>query len=153
MEKTIVIIKPGTVQRMLIGEVIKRFEFKGLQLCGMKMIQLNEAILKVHYAHLVDKPFFGRIKEAMMATPVIVCCWKGLDAIRVVRAMAGVTNGRNAEPGTIRGDFSMSTQENIIHASDSHETAQLEIDRFFSANEIYDYAPKQISFLYAIDEL
>lgn len=153
MEKTLVIIKPGAIQRGFIGEVIKRFENKGLQLCGIKMIQLDEEILKVHYAHLADRPFFKRIKDAMMASPVIVTCWQGLDAIRVVRAMAGVTNGRDAAPGTIRGDYSVSTQENIIHASDSPETARTELARFFNENEIFDYSQRLFDFLYANDEL
>jgi nucleoside-diphosphate kinase len=153
MEKTLVIIKPGSIQRGFIGEVIQRFERKGLQLCGMKMVQLTEEILTEHYSHLAQRPFFKRIKEAMMVTPVIVCCWKGLDAIRVVRAMAGVTNGRDAAPGTIRGDYSVSTQENIIHASDSPETARIELARFFNENEIYDFKQNQFDFLYANDEL
>lgn len=153
MEKTLVIIKPGAIQRGFIGEVIQRFERKGLQLCGMKMVQLTEEILTEHYSHLAQRPFFKRIKEAMMVTPVIVCCWKGLDAIRVVRAMAGITNGRDAAPGTIRGDYSVSTQENIIHASDSPETARTELARFFNENEIYDFKQNQFDFLYANDEL
>ncbi len=153
MEKTLVIIKPGAIQRGFIGEVIKRFENKGLQLCGIKMIQLDEEILKVHYAHLANRPFFTRIKDSMMASPVIVTCWQGLDAIRVVRAMAGVTNGRDAAPGTIRGDYSVSTQENIIHASDSPETARTELARFFNENEIFDYSQRFFDFLYANDEL
>lgn len=153
MEKTLVIIKPCTIQRGLIGEVVKRFENKGLQLCGMKMVQLTEDVLKIHYAHLADKPFFGRIKDSMMASPVIITCWQGIDAIRVVRSITGVTNGRDAAPGTIRGDFSVSTQENIIHASDSPETARIEIERFFHVNEIFDYSQNQLGFLYANDEL
>ncbi len=153
MEKTLVIIKPCTIQRGLIGEVIKRFENKGLQLCGMKMVQLTEDVLKIHYAHLADKPFFGRIKDSMMASPVIITCWQGIEAIRVVRSITGVTNGRDAAPGTIRGDFSVSTQENIIHASDSPETARIEIERFFHVNELFDYSQNQLGFLYANDEL
>nr|HPH73323.1 nucleoside-diphosphate kinase [Paludibacteraceae bacterium] len=90
MEQTLVIIKPGAVQRGLIGTVISRFEQKGLRLAGMKMIQLTDAILSEHYSHLADKPFFGRIKKSMMATPVVVCCWEGLDCVQVVRSMTGV---------------------------------------------------------------
>jgi len=152
MEKTLVIIKPGTVQRGLIGEVINRFERKGLQLCGMKMVQLTDAILAEHYSHLAHKPFFGRIKDAMMITPVIVCCLKGIDAIRIVRAMAGTTNGRDAAPGTIRGDYSVSVQENIIHASDSPETAQIELKRFFNDEEIFEFNQHSLPFIYANDE-
>jgi len=153
MEKTLVIIKPGAIQRGFIGEVIKRFENKGLQLCGIKMIQLDDEVLKMHYAHLADQPFFKRIKDSMMASPVIVTCWQGLEAIRVVRAMAGVTNGKDASPGTIRGDFSVSKQENIIHASDSPDTARTELARFFNENEIFDYSQRLFDFLYANDEL
>ena len=119
MEKTLVIIKPSAISRGLIGEVISRFEKKGLHLIGMKMVELSDEILAEHYAHLAHKPFFQRIKNAMQTTPVIVSCWSGLDAVQVVRNMAGVTNGRNAAPGTIRGDYSMSVQENIVHTSDS----------------------------------
>ena len=153
MEKTLVILKPCCIQRGLIGEVILRFERKGLQLCGLKMIQLNEEILKEHYAHLAQKPFFKRIKDSMMATPVIVCCWKGLDAVQVVRSMAGATNGRQALPGTIRGDYSMSVQENIVHASDSVETAAIELARFFKDDEIFEFNQLDFDFLYANDEL
>lgn len=153
MEKTLVIIKPCTIQRRLTGEIIGRFERKGLQLCGMKMMQLSEEILLEHYAHLAQKPFFKRIKDSMMVTPVIVCCLKGIDAIRIVRTMAGVTNGRDAAPGTIRGDYSVSVQENIIHASDSYETAAIELKRFFKEEEIFDYSMNLLNFLYANDEI
>jgi nucleoside-diphosphate kinase len=153
MEKTLVILKPCCIQRGLIGEIINRFERKGLQLCGMKMTQLTDEVLKEHYAHLAHKPFFKRIKEAMMVTPVIVCCWKGLDAIQVVRTMAGTTNGRLAPPGTIRGDYSMSVQENIVHTSDSVENAAEELARFFKEGEIFEFKQQQFDFLYANDEL
>jgi len=153
MEKTLVILKPCCLQRGLIGEVIHRFERKGLQLCGMKMMQLTDDILREHYAHLVEKPFFKRIKDSMMASPVIVCCWKGIDAVQVVRSMAGPTNGRLAPPGTIRGDYSMSVQENIVHASDSVETAAIEMARFFKNDEVIEFNQHQLDFLYANDEL
>ncbi|MDO9634947.1 MAG: nucleoside-diphosphate kinase [Paludibacter sp.] len=153
MEKTLVIIKPCTIQRGLIGEIIQRFEKKGLQLCGMKMMQLGEEILLEHYAHLAQRPFFKRIKDSMMISPVIVCCWKGVDAIRIVRTMAGVTNSRDAVPGTIRGDYSMSVQENIIHTSDSPETAAIELKRFFKDDEIFEYQHHPLNFLYANDEI
>ena len=153
MEQTLVIIKPCAIQRELIGEIITRFERKGLQLCGIKMIQLNDAILAEHYAHLVERPFFKRIKDSMMITPVIVCCWKGLDAVHIVHAMAGKTNGREALQGTIRGDFSVSVQENIIHTSDTVENAEAELNRFFKQDEIFDFKLNNLGFLYANDEL
>lgn len=153
MEKTLVIFKPGTLQRGLVGEIITRFEKKGLQLCGMKMVQLNEEILNEHYAHLAGKPFFKRIIDSMMLTPVIVSCWKGLDAVRIVHHMAGTTNGRSAEQGTIRGDYSMSVQENIVHTSDTVKTANDELARFFKEDEIYDYLNNNLKCLYANDEI
>lgn len=152
MEKTLVILKPCTIQRGLIGDVISRFEKKGLRLAGMKMVWLTDEILSVHYAHLKERSFFQRVKDAMAVCPVIVCCWEGIDAVQVVRTLAGVTNGRNAMPGTIRGDYSMSVQENIVHASDSLETAAVELKRFFSDEEIFDYTQLQLLSLYANDE-
>ena len=153
MEKTLVIIKPGSIQRGLIGEVIHRFERKGLQLCGIKMMQLTDEILAEHYAHLVQRPYFKRIKDSMMITPVIVCCWEGLDAVHIVHEMAGKTNGREAAFGTIRGDFSMSVQENIVHTSDSVENAKDELARFFNENEIFEFNHTMLNFLYANDEI
>lgn len=152
MEKTLVILKPCTIQRGLIGEIISRFERKGLQLAGMKMIWLTDNILSEHYAHLKEKPFFQRIKDAMSVCPVIVCCWEGVDAIQVVRQLTGATNGTNAQPGTIRGDFSMSVQENIVHASDSPETAAIELKRFFNDDELFDYKTNNLLAIYANDE-
>lgn len=152
MEKTLVILKPCTIQRGLIGEIISRFEKKGLRLAGMKMTWLTDEILSEHYAHLKEKSFFQRVKDAMAVCPVIVCCWEGIDAVHVVRQLAGATNGRNAQPGTIRGDYSMSVQENIVHASDSLETAEVELKRFFDDSEIYDYKLNNLLSLYANDE-
>ena len=153
MEKTFVILKPGTIQRGLIGEIITRFEKKGLQLAGMKMEQLTPEILTEHYGHLSSKPFFPTILASMMASPVVLCCWKGVDAVRVVRALCGVTNSRDAAPGTIRGDFGMSVQENVVHASDSPETAETEIKRFFKPEELFDYESATVRFTYSSDEL
>lgn len=153
MEKTLVILKPGCISRGLIGEIISRFEKKGLRLAGMKMIWLNNEILDEHYAHLADRPFFTRIKNGMMTSPVIVCCLEGVDAIRVVHNLAGKTNGRDALPGTIRGDYSISVQENIVHTSDSPETASAELKRFFNESELYDYQLPYLHSLYCDDEL
>ncbi|MDE7180508.1 MAG: nucleoside-diphosphate kinase [Muribaculaceae bacterium] len=153
MEKTLVLLKPSCVDRGLIGEVVNRLEKKGLIICGMKMIQLDEKILREHYAHLVDRPFFPVLAAGMMATPVVAMCLKGLDAVEVVRKLTGSTNGRKADPGTIRGDLSMSGSQNIIHASDSPENAEIEIKRFFRPEEIFDYMPAYLKFLYSEDEL
>ena len=153
MEKTLVIIKPGAIQRGLIGEVIHRFEQKGLQLCGIKMMQLTDEILADHYAHLVQRPYFKRIKDSMMITPVIVCCWKGLEVVHIVHEMAGKTNGREAALGTIRGDLSVSVQENIVHTSDSVENAREELARFFTESEIFEFDQEISNYLYANDEI
>lgn len=153
MEKTLVILKPSCVQRSLIGEVISRFEKKGLRLAGMKMMQLNNTILNEHYAHLKDKPFFERVKKSMQSSPVIVQCWEGIDAAKVVRNIIGITNGRSAAAGTIRGDFSVSAQENIVHASDSAESAKTELNRFFKEDEIFNYELSTLAYLYANDEI
>ena len=152
MEKTLVLLKPSAVQRGLVGEVINRFEKRGLKLAGMKMMQLTDEILDEHYAHLREKPFFRMLKDSMMATPVIACCFEGIEAVNVVRAMAGATNGRNALPGTIRGDYCMSNQQNIVHTSDSLENAAIELGRFFRPEEIFEYKASNMNFLYALDE-
>lgn len=153
METTLVLIKPSGVQRGLSGKIISRFEEKGLIIAGMKMMQLDDAILREHYAHLTDRPFFPSLERSMMSSPVIALALRGVDAVAVVRAMTGVTNSRNAAPGTIRGDFGMSSQENIIHASDSDENAAIEIKRFFKDEEIFDYTPLTLPATYCPDEL
>ena len=104
MEKTLIILKPGTLQRGLVGQVIDRFQRKGLKIAGIKMMQLDDNILREHYAHLVDRPFFPTLLASMKATPVIVMCLEGKDAVEVVRAMTGATNCRKAAPGTIRNE-------------------------------------------------
>lgn len=152
MEQTLVILKPAAVHRHIMGEVISRFEKKGLYITGMKMMQLGETILREHYAHLVDRPFFPWILESMMAAPVVVMCVEGKDAVEVVRLMVGATNGRKALPGTIRGDFSMSGQENVVHASSSAEDAEVEIKRFFTPDEVFDWTPQNIRSIYSPDE-
>lgn len=149
MERTLVIIKPSAVQRGLIGEVISRFEKKGLKLVAMKMYRMTKEKCAEHYAHLLERPFYPEVEASMMRGPVILCCWEGFEAVEVVRSMTGVTNSRKAAPGTIRGDFGMSGQENIIHTSDSPENAVVELDRFFVPE---DYCPSDtplIDFLYA----
>jgi len=151
MQRTLIILKPSAIQRGLVGEIISRFQRKGLIIDGMKMMQLDDAILREHYAHLVDKPFFPSLVKSMSATPVIVMCLRGVDAINVVRLMTGSTNGREAAPGTIRGDMSMSNQENVIHASSSEEDAAAEISRFFNSAELFDYTPLTMPAIYSAD--
>lgn len=149
MEKTLVIFKPSAIQRGLVGNILARFQQKGLAIVGMKMMQLSEAILREHYSHLVEKSFFPVLLKSMMACPVIVMCLEGKDAINVVRLMTGATNGREALPGTIRGDFASSNQENIIHASSCPEDAKAEVARFFTPEEIFEWEPANISYVYS----
>jgi len=152
MEKTLVLLKPSCVQRQLIGEIINRFERRGLRIAGMKLMQLDEAILREHYAHLVDRPFFPTLAASMMASPVVALALEGIDAVQVVRTMTGATNGREAAPGTIRGDYSLSNQQNIVHASDSTANAEIELKRFFRPGEILDYKSGAYDFIYGTDE-
>lgn len=152
MEKTLVLLKPSCVQRQLIGEVVNRFERRGLHIAGMKMMQLSDDILREHYAHLADKPFFPTLAASMQASPVIALALEGIDAVQVVRAMTGATNGRAAAPGTIRGDYSMSNQQNIVHASDSPENALIELARFFRPEEIFEYESGAKAYIYGADE-
>ena len=153
MEQTFIILKPSAIQRSLVGDVIERFQRKGLFISGIKMMQLDETILKEHYAHLVDRPFFPSLVQSMTATPVIVMVLKGKDVVNVVRAMVGATNSRVAAPGTIRGDFGMSGQQNIVHASDSPENAIIEINRFFKPEEVFGYAMPTLMATYSVDEI
>jgi len=152
MEKTLVIIKPDTINRGLVGEVIDRFERKGIKLVAMKMKHLDDKILEEHYAHLVDKPFFAGIKEFMQRAPSILMVLEGRRVVDVVRKLAGVTEGTEAMPGTIRGDFSLSVQNTIIHASDSQETAEKEIKRFFTEEEILDWDKIDMEVIYSDTE-
>jgi len=152
-ERTLVIIKPDALQRNLLGEIIHRFERKGLKIVGLKMVQLEDVILDEHYAHHKDKPFFESLKKFMKSSPVVLLVLEGLEAVKVVRQICGATCGREADMGTIRGDFSMSTQTNIVHASDSLETAEKEIKRFFKEDELFDYQKIDFPYLYSEDEV
>lgn len=152
MERTLLLIKPDAIQRGLVGKVISYFENKGLTLAGNKMIKLDDAKLAEHYAHLVDKPFFKGIADFMKSTPIIAQCWEGKEAVKIVRNICGVTNSREAAPGTIRGDLGMSIQSNLVHSSDSLETALKEVPRFFKKDELFDYDKKNYEYIYAPDE-
>ena len=149
MEKALVLMKPSCVQRQLIGEILNRFERRGLRIAGLKMMQLDDAILREHYSHLADKPFFPTLAASMQVSPVVAL---GIDAVQVVRTMTGATNGRAAAPGTIRGDYSVSNQQNIVHASDSPENAAIELKRFFRPEEIFEYTSGAREYIYGADE-
>lgn len=153
MEKTFVIIKPCAVQRGLCGEVLSRFEKKGLKISAMKMYRFTKEKCAEHYAHLLDRPFYPWIEASMTAAPVILLCLEGYKAVDVVRNMTGATRGTEAVPGTIRGDYSLSAQENIIHSSDSLETAEKELKRFFSEEDYFEYDSPLVNYIYAPDEV
>lgn len=139
MQRTAVLVKPDGLQRGLVGQIISRFESKGLKLIAIKMIQLNDQILDDWYVHLKEKSFFGEIKEFMTWTPIVAMVWEGVEAIPAVRKIVGITKGREAEAGSIRGDFSMSGSQNLIHASDSEEAAKKEIGLVFGEAELFEY--------------
>lgn len=148
LERTVVLIKPDAVQRGYIGEIIHRFERKGLQMVAMKMTQLSDQTVNSHYSHHTDKPFFPSLKDFMQSTPVIAMIWEGPQAINVVRTLVGPTKGHEAAPGTIRGDFTIEPSHNAVHASDSAETAAAEIDRFFDPKEIFAYEKTAMRHVY-----
>ncbi|HJQ69111.1 MAG TPA: nucleoside-diphosphate kinase [Blastocatellia bacterium] len=153
VERTLVLIKPDAIQRGLIGRIIARFEEKGLKLAGIKIMRLSDELLNEHYSHLLDKPFFGGTKRFMQSTPVIAICLEGLDSVETVRRLCGITKAREAAPGTIRGDWAMSVQANLVHASDSLETAKAEVARFFRDAELFEYDSVTLSAIYSEDEL
>lgn len=139
MQRTLVLIKPDAVQRELVGDILHRFERKGLKIAAMKLLHLDETVLADHYSHHVGKPFYQQLVDFMMQTPVVAVIFEGMDVIEEVRKINGATNPREADAGTIRADFSMSLNGNVVHASDSPENAEEEIKRFFSEKEIFSY--------------
>lgn len=152
MERTLVLIKPDAIQRGLVGEVIKRFEQKGLKLIGMKMMTLDEAVLREHYAHIAGKPFYPGVERYMRSTPVVAMCIEGVECVDAVRLLCGITKARAADAGTIRGDLAMSVACNVVHASDTPENAAKEVKRFFKSDELFEYDKTEYIHIYMEDE-
>jgi nucleoside-diphosphate kinase len=152
MERTLILLKPDCVQRRLMGEVIGRFEKKGLNIIAMKMLQVTPELAKQHYAEHVDKPFYPGLEAFITGAPVVAMVIEGLEVIRVVREMLGATSGLKAAAGTLRGDLSSSRQMNLVHASDGPEAAAREMDLYFSAEEICAYSPTLTPWMKASDE-
>ncbi|MGW3993936.1 nucleoside-diphosphate kinase [Amycolatopsis sp. NPDC004772] len=152
MERTLVLLKPDAYARGLLGQLTSEFEQKGLLLVGCKLMMLDDSLLQEHYAHLADRPFFPRIARFMSSLPVLVQCWEGVDAVEVVRRVVGPTNGREAASGTARGQYSVSVQCNLVHASDSAESAAAEVKRFFAEGEVLAVKHPLHDFIYAADE-
>ncbi|TRZ02799.1 hypothetical protein DNTS_017685 [Danionella cerebrum] len=146
-ERTFIAIKPDGVQRSLVGEIIKRFEQKGFKLVALKLIQADEDLLRQHYSDLKDRPFFPGLVSYMSSGPVVAMVWEGFNVIKTGRVMLGETNPIDSKPGTIRGDFCVQVGRNIIHGSDSVESANTEINLWFTPDEICDYSKCQESWI------
>ena len=153
MQRTAVLVKPDGLQRGLVGKIITRFEDKGLKLVGIKMVRMTDEIVDNWYAHLREKSFFGDIKSFMEWTPIVAMVWEGVEAIPAVRKIVGITKAREAEAGSIRGDFGMSGSQNIIHASDSPESAEKEIGLLFNADELFNYKSGMDCLVYGKEDL
>lgn len=152
MQRTLVLLKPDAVQRRLMGDLISRFESKGLNIVAMKMLQVTPDLAKQHYAEHVDKPFYPSLESFITSAPIVALAIDGLDVIQVVRDMLGATSGLKAAAGTIRGDYSSSRQMNLVHASDGPDAASRELKLYFKDDELCDYEPVLTPFLRADDE-
>ncbi len=148
MEKTLIILKPDAVQRRLTGRIISRFEEKGFQIIGLKMMQITDALARRHYAIHEGKDFFEPLVRYTTSSPVIVMALKGKNAIEIARKMMGATFGSKAEPGTIRGDYAISNRFNLIHGSDSPASAEKEIGIFFQKEELFEYTHADFRWVY-----
>lgn len=148
MEKTFLMVKPDAVQRQLIGEIVSRFEKKGFQLVGAKLMQMSSELAEKHYAEHIGKPFFEDLTNFITSGPVFAMVWQGDNVVNTARKMMGKTNPSESDPGTIRGDFGVVTNRNIIHGSDSLESAEREINLFFNESELIDYTKLMNQWIY-----
>lgn len=151
-ERSVVLVKPDGLQRGLVGEIISRFERKGLKLVAIKMLRLTDETLDEWYVHHKGKPFFPKLVSFMKVAPVVAMLWEGLDSVDCVRTLTGITKARTAEAGSIRGDLAVSLQLNLIHASDSVEMAKREEKLIFSKDEIFEYKKDIEVFVYSEEE-
>ena len=143
MERTLCLLKPDAVQRGLVGKIIGRLEDKGLKIVGTKMILMDINLAKIHYSAHVDKPFFAGMANFMTSSPILALALEGNNAVEVLRNIMGATDPQNADLGTIRADFAMSIGRNLVHGSDSAESAEKELGIFFKENEIFNYERDQ----------
>jgi len=148
MERTLIIFKPDAVQRNLCGEILTRFEQKGLQIVGMKFMKIPQQLAETHYEPHKGKGFYPGLVKFMTSSPVVVLALQGKDAIAIARKMMGATFGSKAEPGTIRGDFGVSNSFNLIHGSDAPESAARELKLFFKPEELIDWTPASQAWVY-----
>jgi len=150
--RTAVLVKPDGLQRGLIGEIIARFERKGLKLVGLRMVAMTDSMLSEWYVEHKDRSFFGDLKSFMGSMPIVAMAWEGVDAVPVVRKLVGTTLGREAEAGSIRGDFGMSQQMNLIHASSSTSDAERELAIVFDKSDLFSYQGAMECVIYAESE-
>lgn len=148
MEKTFLMVKPDGVQRQLIGDIVSRFERKGLQMVGAKLMTIPVELAEQHYGEHKGKPFYDNLVQFITSGPVFAMVWEGENVVELTRKMMGKTNPKDAEPGTIRGDYCMYVSKNIIHGSDSTESADREISLFFNENELVSYNKAINSWIY-----
>jgi len=148
MEKTFIMVKPDGVQRGLIGEIVNRFERKGFTLVGAKLMQISDSLAEEHYGEHKERPFFGELVEFITSGPVFAMIWEGENVIKTSRHMIGATNPEEADPGSIRGDYAITVGKNIIHGSDSQESAEREINLFFNEQELVSYTKQDASWIY-----
>lgn len=148
MERTFVMLKPDAVQRGIVGEIISRLERKGFKIVAMKMLKIDRELAERHYAEHKGKPFFEGLISYITSSPVVAMVIEGKNAVKVVRSIVGATNPAEAQPGTIRGDYGLDVGRNVIHASDSLESAKREIALFFSSGEIYEYSKYDENWIY-----
>src|SRR5262249_43064057 len=141
MQQTLVLLKPDCVQRRLVGEIIQRLEQKGLRLAAMKLVQASGDLAEKHYAVHKGRPFYVSLVQFVTSGPTVAMVWEGREAVSVVRALSGPTDGTKAAPGTLRGDFALSLQNNLVHGSDSPENAAAEIAIWFTPEEMVNYRP------------
>ena len=139
-ERTLVLIKPDGVQRLLVGRILERYESRGLKLVALKLVQVDRALAERHYAIHRERPFFGGLVDFITSAPLVALALEGPDAIAIVRTINGATRPNQAAPGTIRGDFALETAQNLVHASDSPETAAAELAMWFEPAELHEYA-------------
>lgn len=151
-ERTLILFKPDAVQRALCGELLGRIENKGLKVVGLKMLQVTPEMAKEHYSEHVEKPFYPGLEAFITSGPIVAVAVEGPNAITIMRTLMGATNGAEAAPGTIRGDYGCSRQMNLIHGSDGPEAAAKELGIYFSEDELFSYGQLTVSMLKADDE-
>jgi len=152
MERTLIIAKPDALQRGLVGQIISRLERKGLKLIGLKMARLDEMLLQAHYSEHIEKPFYADLEDFMKSSPVVLMAWEGYECISSVRLIVGATNPRQADAGTLRGDFAIGNGRNLVHASDSKQSGSDEVKRFFGKDELYNYDKSEYLHVYPPQE-